>query len=270
MVGLNLVGGADPLLCLSFVGGFVVGRLVRRRSPWISYATLGTVVLIVTLFGASLASEPVVRLLETIPAALLLVAVIGIATVGVAVGLLRATRRGAGLPPLTPTPAGRISLPPLLIGALAGGYVLGRFVALPTSTVIPWVLYAMVALVAFGLELHLADLKTLWIPLVAAPVGATVGAIVIVLWLGLSAPVALATTFGMAWYSLAGPLVAARAGAVVGLLAFLVNFWYGGFEVRSESSGSLRFTRGEGCAGTSGGFVLERKQAPRAPRVYAD
>ena len=48
------------------------------------------------------------------------------------------------------------------------------------------------------------------------------------------------------------------------------TIWYGGFEVRSESSGSLRFTRGEGCAGTSGGFVLERKQAPRAPRVYAD
>ena len=71
-----------------------------------------------------------------------------------------------------------------------------------------------------------------------------------------------ATLFLALWGEMAWPFPAGIAGYNI--------FWYGGFEVRSESSGSLRFTRGEGCAGTSGGFVLERKQAPRAPRVYAD
>src|SRR5208282_2778243 len=48
--------------------------------------------------------------------------------------------------------------------------------------------------------------------------------LVFVAFVGTAAPVAFATTFAFGWYTLAGPLVGARAGAALGLLAFLTNF----------------------------------------------
>ncbi len=257
----------------AFVVGFLLGRVVSYRSPWISRATLGTVVVLVALFGATLAGVPVPSLLETIPVALGLVAVVATATVATAIALRRLAPPPPDAAPPGPGRAERIPLPPILIGALVLGYFLGRTTAVPASTAIPWVLYALVALVAFGLELHLADLRTLWIPVVAAPVGAAVGAAVMVFGVGVAPPVALATTFGMAWYSLAGPLVGARAGAAIGLLAFLVNFFREDVTMLAAPIVGRRIG-GEALAALGGAssmdtnlFLISRYGGPRAAGI---
>jgi uncharacterized membrane protein YbjE (DUF340 family) len=213
----------DPYLYVAFGAGFLAGRLLRARSPWVPRATLVSVGVLIGLFGASIASIPTVSLVETIPEAIgVVLLMLGVTAVVV---LLVARRTPpTSKPPQPQPPPDRWPLSPLLLGALVVGFAAGHWVAIPTTELIPWALYALLALVAFDLKLRVERLRNLWIPVSAAVVGATVAGVILAVLAGVGPPVAFATTYAFGWYSLAGPLVAARAGAALGLLAFLTNF----------------------------------------------
>lgn len=214
----------DPFLYVALAAGLLAGAVVRPRSPWVGRATLASVVVLVGLLGASLAPLSAATLLLTIPVALGLLAAMLAVTTALALGLRRFAPRaaGGGAPPAG---AARFPFSGALVFALAAGYGAGRLVALPVAAAIPFALYALLALVGFGLRLTIARLPTLWIPVTAALGGATVAGLGFAAVTGTPLGPSLAATFGFGFYSLAGPLVAARAGAALGLLAFLTNFF---------------------------------------------
>jgi uncharacterized membrane protein YbjE (DUF340 family) len=95
-----------------------------------------------------------------------------------------------------------------------------------------------------------------WVPLTAAVVGALVAGTLFALVSGTSLPVALGTTLAFGFYTLAGPLVLARAGALLGLLAFLTNFLRENLTmVLSPVVG--RRLRGEGLAALGGATSMD-------------
>jgi len=213
----------DPFLYVAFALGLVAGRLIHRRSPWIPRALVLTVIVLVGLLGASLNDVPVGALAITVPVALGFSLLVLGATAAAA--LLIARARPA--PPLpVPGAAGpeRVPLSFVLVAAVLVGFGIGRVVALPTGTTIEWALYVLLALVAFDLPLHWSGLRAVWVPLTAAVAGALVAGAVFALVTGTSLTISMATVLGFGWYTLDGPLVLARAGALLGLLAFLTNF----------------------------------------------
>jgi len=213
----------DPWLYVAFAAGFALGRLVPARSPWVGRATILTVIVLVGLLGASLDAVAWTALVATVPVAIAFaLGILGLTAVFyVALGRLRpetapAAERPAGAP--------RGPLSWLLLGALLIGLAVGRVVPVPAGPAIPWVLYVLLALVGFDVLLELASLRGVWRPLTAAVGAAVVGAVLFALVSRVALGAALATALAFGFYSLAGPLVAARLGAVLGLLAFLTNF----------------------------------------------
>lgn len=213
----------DPFLYVAFLAGFVTGRVVRARSPWVPRATLLTVVALVGLLGASLDDVPWLSLLTTIPVALAFSLLILGLTAGVALALA-----GLRTAPTEAAPSAvrdeRLPVSLVLLASLLVGLGIGHVVSFPAATAIPWVLYVLLALVGFDIPLRLSALRGLWVPLTAAIVGALVGAVIFAFSDHLALSASLATSLAFGFYSLAGPLVGARAGAVLGLLAFLTNF----------------------------------------------
>jgi uncharacterized membrane protein YbjE (DUF340 family) len=215
----------NPFLYVAFLLGFLAGRIVRPHTPWVGRITLVNVGLLVGLLGASLDLVPPAQLLATIPLSLGFVAIILGCTVGIYFLVVRARPPPpSSTPPTDPTEERRVPVSLLLLAALLGGYAIGHFVVLPTSTGLTWALYALLALVAFDLKLSTAGLRRLWVPLTAAVGGSVLGAALFVALTGVSVPAAFATSLAFGWYTLAGPLVGARLGAVLGLLAFTTNF----------------------------------------------
>lgn len=212
----------DPFLYVAFGVGWLAGRWLPHRSPWVGRATLACVALLLALLGASFGTVPLERLGSVVPYAVLLVAVVLLVTAGVARALARPVDPAGALPP--PGPRERFPTGVLLLGALAAGVVLGRWVRLPTGPLLAAALYALLALVAFGLDLAWAPLRRAWVPIVSAVVGAVAAAGVVALLVPWGAPPVFASALAFGWYSLAAPLVAAHDGAALGLFAFLVNF----------------------------------------------
>ncbi len=214
----------DPFLYVALGAGLLVGWLVRARSPWTGRATQATVVVLVGLLGTLLDTVPLGSLALTLPLAFGFALLILALTAGLY--LLLARRNG-------PAPTGEASPPApeavpfgaVLIAALVGGFLLGRFVALPSDAGITWALYALLFLVGLDLRLRTIRARDLAVPLSAAVAAAGLSALVIGLVLRGPWSVSLAIPLAFGWYTLAGPLVAARAGAVLGLLAFLTNFF---------------------------------------------
>ena len=215
----------DPFLYVAFVAGFLAGRVVRYRSPWIPRATLATVVVLVGLLGATLSLVSPASLLTEIPSAVAFVAAILGATIGLYLVLARfGPSEGPGGVAPPPESRRRVPFSVGLLATLLAGYALGRLSGVDVTAAIPWVLYVLLALVGFDITLTLAGLKGVWIPLSAAIAGATIAGALFAVAGGVSVPAAFATSLGFGFYSLAGPLVTARLGAVLGLLAFLTNF----------------------------------------------
>jgi uncharacterized membrane protein YbjE (DUF340 family) len=213
----------DPFLYVAFGIGFAAGRFVRLPGPWLGRAVLATVFVLVGLLGASLDDVPLRSLAATLPLALAFVGLILGLTVGVYLLLSRGARRSE--PSGRPTPSGdRFPLSLALLGALLVGFGLGRSVPLPFASGIPWALYLLLALVAFGLHLDLRSVRRAWVPLASAVAGACGAGLAFAVFLGTTLPASLATSLAFGWYTLAGPLVAERAGPALGLLAFLTNF----------------------------------------------
>jgi len=245
----------DPFLYVAFGLGLVAGRLVRRRSPWVTRATILTVVVLVGLLGASLNEVAVASLALMVPVALgFAVLVLGL-TAGIALVIARLRERS---PPPTEVGSGteRFPLSFVLVGAVLIGFAVGRLVSFPAGTGITWALYVLLALVAFDLPLQWGRVTTVWVPLTSAIVGAVVAGALFALFSGVALPVALGTALGFGFYTLTGPLVLARAGALLGLLAFLTNF------LRENLTMVLapvlgRRLRGEGLAALGGATSMD-------------
>jgi len=213
----------DPYLYVAFVAGLAAGRLVRRRSPWVGRAAFGTVCVLIGLLGATLAGVSGRSLIATLPLALGFVALVLAVTVAFTLAL-GGRRASAAAPAPGPGAGARIPLPAVLLACLVIGFVSGRTVSFPYGEALRGALYVLLALVGFGLELRLSGLRRAWVPIASAAGGAVVAAGVFVLVTGIPAPDALASSLAFGWYTLAGPLVAERAGPMLGLLAFLTNF----------------------------------------------
>ncbi len=187
-------------------------------TPWTARSALATVVVLIFLLGGTLSAAAPADLLRAIPYAVGLVVVVMALTVAVA-RLLghRPGKLGSG-------PARFPIYVPIFLAALVVGYALGRAVPGPYATALPWSLYVLLFLVAFDLRLNYDALRHLGAPLASAAIGAVGGALLFGLAVGMNLQIALASGLGFGWYSLAGPLVAARFGAAAGLIAFLSNF----------------------------------------------
>jgi uncharacterized membrane protein YbjE (DUF340 family) len=247
----------DPFLYVAFLAGFVAGRVVRPNSPWVGRVTLVTVGILVGLLGASLDAVPVPQLVATIPLSLGFAGLVLWLTVIVYLLVVYVAPAKTAPPAAVPLSAhGQIPLSLLLLAALLGGYALGHFLVLPTAHALPWALYALLALVAFDLKLRPEGLRRVWVPLTAAVGGSLAAAAIFVALVGTPPAAAFSTTFAFGWYTLAGPLVGAREGAVLGLLAFSTNF------LREDLTMVLspwlgRRLRGEGLAAMGGATSMD-------------
>ncbi len=211
----------DPFLYVAFGLGWVVGRLLPYRGPWVPRATLTFVAVLLALLGASFGDLPLGELASVVPYAVALTLLV-LATTAVVAYVLRERTR--------PSPPARAPIRPrfpssvLLLVALLAGLGIGRAVAVPTGLLIPWALYGLLACVAFGLDLRWAPLKRAWVPLAAAAVGSVASAAALAFVVPFGPTAVFASALGFGWYSLTAPLVASRLGAALGLFAFLVNF----------------------------------------------
>lgn len=212
----------DYLLYVALAAGYVVGRVVHWRSPWIGVAEWASVVVLVFLLGASLDAIAPTTLLTSIPVSL----AYALLLVGATLVAFRALRPSPRPPAVAVKRSTTRVVPgPFLLAALVAGYfTLGRFDS-ATGAGVDLALYALLALVAFDLRLSRAALHRIWVPLSAAAAGALLAAGLAVVLLGLAPTAAFATALAFSWYSLAGPLVGAQLGPALGLITFLANFF---------------------------------------------
>jgi uncharacterized membrane protein YbjE (DUF340 family) len=214
----------DLYLYAAFAAGWAVGRLWPSRHPWLARATLGTVAVLLFLLGASFRAISPGAIESVLPLAAAFAGVVLVVTAGLAVALRRLRSRAST--PAAGRPARvRAGVPSslLLVLALFVGYGVGRAVALPTATLLTIALAALLALVGYGVDLSLESVRHAWSPLLAATLGAVVTASVFVVLVRVDPRASFATGLGFGWYSLAGPLVAARLGATLGLFTFVAN-----------------------------------------------
>ncbi len=243
----------DPFLYVAFAAGFLAGRLIHRRSPWVERATMATVVALLTLLGASLGQVPLTTLAGAIPLALLFTTLVFGLTALFA--FLRSPAPGP-VPTQPGEPARRFPWEGVFVAALILGYlVLGRL-NFSSSNAIEWALYVLLALVGFDLRLSARAVRSVWVPLGLAVAGALGAAAIMVVVAGLSVPVALATALGFGWYTLAGPLVAAKVGPGLGLVAFLTNFLRENLTMLTAPRIGRRI-RGEGVAALGGATAMD-------------
>lgn len=244
----------DPFLYVAFGLGWAVGRLVRRRGPWVSHATIALVAVLLALLGASFRDVPPGELGAVVPYAVLLSVLVLVLTAGVAYALRDRTRP----PPLPRTRAAGTKVPSslLLLAALVAGFGVGRAVPVPTGLLIPWALYGLLAFVGFGLDLAWAPIKRAWVPLVAATVGSVTAAALVAFVVPFGPSAVFASALGFGWYSLAAPLVANRLGAALGLFAFLVNFLREAATLLLAPRLGARL-RGEGLAALGGATSMD-------------
>ncbi len=246
----------DAFLYVALGAGLVAGRFVRPPGRWVEASTLASVVVLVALLGASLDTAPAIALIATIPWAVGFAALLLGSTTGVFLLLRRAAPEPKEITPAAPGADRRFPVSAGLAAALVLGYAFGRFVAIPAAAAIPWALCALLALVGFGLRIAPHGLRRAWVPVTAAIVGAGAAAVIFAALARISLDVSLASAFAFGWYSLAGPLVAARDGAAFGLLAFLTNF------VREDLTMLFspllgRRLRGEGLASLGGATSMD-------------
>jgi len=213
----------DPFLYVAFLLGLLAGRLTHRRSPWIPRALLLTVVVLVGLLGASLNSVALGALAVTVPVALAF-AVLVLGLTALASFLLARLHPVATPPSPSVETRERLPLSLVLVAAVLVGFGFGHVVSVPTGAAIEGALYVLLALVAFDLPLNWSGVRAVWVPLTAAVAGAVAAGALFAVLARVAFPVAMGTALAFGWYTLAGPLVLARAGAVLGLLAFLTNF----------------------------------------------
>jgi uncharacterized membrane protein YbjE (DUF340 family) len=213
-------------LYAGFAAGWLVGRWRPSRSPWVGRATLGAVVALLLLLGASFRGIAPRALATTLPWAIAFATLLLGATAVFYLVLPRSATRSLETrdDPAAPRAHERVPTSGILVIALLVGYGVGRVQALPTGILIPGALTALLALVGYGIDLRLSTMRRAWVPIASAVLGALAAAVVLEFVGRVPGDAAYATALGFGWYSLTGPLVTARLGASLGLLAFLANF----------------------------------------------
>ncbi len=245
----------DPFLYVAFGAGFLAGRWIGRPVRGVAAATVATIVVLVGLLGASLAMAPAESLLSAIPWGILFAGMIlGATLAGVVVLRLLWPPDTEGRP--DDSVREKFPLSVVLLGALLLGYGVGRAISVPAAAALPYALYLLLALVAFDLRLSKRALRRLWVPLTASALGATVAAAVFAWVSGTNAVWSFAAAYAFGWYTLAGPLVAARAGASLGLIAFLANFLRENGTMLSAKAVGRRAS-GEGVAALGGATAMD-------------
>jgi len=212
----------DPFLYAAFAAGCLVGWRWRPTTPWIPRATIATVVVLVFLLGASLTDVSPSTLAPNVALAIGFAALILACTLAVYAMLPHRTLA----PPASTVPPvpERIPLSFALIGALFAGYGFGLVVPFPATATIPYALYVLLALVGLTLRLQWDTLRRVWVPVLAAVAGALAAGLIYAVTTGTTVAASLGISVGFGWYTLDGPLVSARLGAALGLVAFLANF----------------------------------------------
>jgi uncharacterized membrane protein YbjE (DUF340 family) len=245
----------DPYLYVAFGLGLGAGWIVRPKGPWPDRATLGSVFLLVGLLGASLAGVPLATLAEGLPFALGFAGLILALTAVVAIALARRPTGGTAPPPPPPAP-GRFPVSVALLAALFVGFGVGHAVAWSYAAAIPWALCLLLALVAFGLHLAWKGVPRVWAPITAAVLGAVGAAAVVTAVTGTRLATSLGISLAFGWYTLAGPLVAERAGAALGFVAFLTNFLRENVTMLISPAVGRRL-RGEGLTALGGATSMD-------------
>ncbi len=252
----------DLYLYAAFAGGWLVGRWRPARGAWPGRASLATVVVLLGALGASFRSIAPAALADGLPAAVLFALLVLGTTGGIVLGLRALVPEPGGTGPavdVSPTSERRRDRVPtsaVLLASLLAGYGIGREVALPTAVLVPAALVVLLALVGYAIELRLDGARRAWVPIVSAVAGATVAAALAVELGHLVGSAVFATAFGFGWYSLTGPLVAARFGAAIGLFAFLTNFIREGLTMLLSPYFGPRL-RGEGLAALGGATAMD-------------
>jgi uncharacterized membrane protein YbjE (DUF340 family) len=213
----------DLFLYVAFGGGFVAGRLIRWRSPRIGDAATVLVGVLLFLLGDGLGTLPVGALLNEIP----LAATFAAATLAATVLLVLLLTRVQHSPPVRYGPLRtrpNFLTPVGFVLALLAGAAVGRIGGHGPGPLTEFALYGLLAVVGFELKVDVARIRSAWIPITAAVSGGLAVAVVFAVS-GLVSPLAVfSSAFAFGWYSLAGPLTAARLGPALGLFAFLANF----------------------------------------------
>jgi len=244
----------DPFLYVAFVAGYLVGWRWRPSTPWILRATIATIVALVFLLGASLTDVSPATLAPSVVLAIGFAGLILACTLAIYAVLPHRTVVGPAR--ALPQAPERVPLSVVLIGALFAGYAVALVLPLPAASAIPYALYILLALVGLGIRLHWETLRRVWVPVVAAITGALIAGGIYALATGTGAAASLAMSSGFGWYTLDGPLVAARLGATLGLVAFLANF------LRENLTMVLapvvgRRVKGEGLAAMGGATAMD-------------
>ena len=249
---------SDLYLYVGFVGGWLVGRRWPSHGRWLERATLASVIVLVALLGASFRSVPSAALVDVLPSAVLFALGIVGATLAIYAALQRARRPGSpeGSDASVPPRPDRLPTSAILVAGLLVGVGIGRTVALPTGLLLPLALAALLALVGYGLEIDLQKVRGAWVPIASASAGAVVAGAVGAFFLPLGRSASFASALGFGWYSLAGPLVAARLGATLGLFAFVVNFLREGLTMVLAPYLGPRL-RGQGLAAMGGATSMD-------------
>jgi uncharacterized membrane protein YbjE (DUF340 family) len=242
----------DPFLYVAFAIGYVAGLLTKWRSPHLPEITAAVVVALVFLLGGVLGATAGLDL-WVIPLAIGFALLILGLTAVIALVLPRPAQPPAES---ATSPPSRIPLSAVLVVALLVGFAIGRTTPLPSATLLPFALYVLLALVAFDIRLPASALRALWAPLTAAVAGAVLAAFLFAALTGIGWLPSLATTLGFGFYTLTGPLVTARFGATLGLLAFLANFLRENFTMLAAPYVGRR-VRGEGLSAMGGATAMD-------------
>ena len=247
----------DLYLYAGFAAGWLLGRWRPSRSPWVARATIASVVVLLALLGASFHAIATSELVAVLPAALLFAGAILGATAAVYLAARRLARPGPG-PSVDhdAPPRERFPTSALLLAALLVGYGVGRAVVAPTQVLIPAALTVLLGLVGYGIELRWSSIRRAWLPLSSAVAGVAIAALAAAIVARNVADATFATALGFGWYSLTGPLVAARLGATLGLFAFLTNFVREGMTMLLAPYLGPRL-RGEGLAALGGATAMD-------------
>lgn len=245
--------GLDPILLVSLGIGAVAGRLAPSRGPWPARATVVVVFLLLLFLGTSLGAASNASLLAAAPVGVAL-AVLTLTFTAIAALALRPASRAATRD--TPPSGGAPWIGGAFAAAVVLGFVLERLARVGLSAGIEPLLWVLVAVVAYGLRWNGGSLRRVWAPLAAAIIGAGAAALVGAAVLGLPPSAAAATTGAFGFYSLAGPLVAARFGASIGFAAFLANFLRENLVIVSSPSIG-RYLKGEGLAALGGATAMD-------------
>lgn len=212
----------DPFLYVAFVAGYLLGWRWPSSSPWIPRATVATIVVLVFLLGASLTAVASGMLAPSVGLAIGFAALILACTLAVYAVLPH--RKVLEPPRAPPQTLQRIPLSAVLLGALFAGYGAAHVLPISAGAAIPYALYLLLALVGLSIRLRWETLRRVWVPVVAALAGALIAGAIYALATGTTIAASLAMASGFGWYTLDGPLVSARLGATLGLVAFLTNF----------------------------------------------